>query len=57
MNKNLNVLDLMQVKGGKRSESESITCIFTAAVKCESEAVSKQEPNRHAVNIQHAYLY
>lgn len=39
--KNLNVLDLMQVKGGKRSESESITCIFTAAVKCESEAVSK----------------
>ena len=41
MNKNLNVLDLMQVKGGKRSESESITCIFTAAVKCESEAVSK----------------
>lgn len=47
----------MQVKGGKRSESESITCIFTAAVKCESEAVSKQEPNRHAVNIQHAYLY
>lgn len=41
MNKNLNVLDLMQVKGGKSSKSESITCIFTAAVKCESEAVSK----------------
>lgn len=29
----------MQVKGGKKSES--ITCIFTAAVKCDSEAVSK----------------
>lgn len=41
MNKNLNVLDLMQVKGGKSSKSESITYIFTAAVKCDSEAVSK----------------
>ncbi len=41
MNKNLNVLDLMQVKGGKRSESGDITCIFTAAIKCETQAVSK----------------
>lgn len=31
----------MQVKGGKRSESESITCIFTSAVKCDTEAVAK----------------
>lgn len=31
----------MQVKGGKSSKSESITYIFTAAVKCDSEAVSK----------------
>lgn len=31
----------MQVKGGKRSESGDITCIFTAAIKCETQAVSK----------------
>lgn len=41
MNKELNVLDLMQVKGGKKSESEGIICIFTVAVKCETQAVAK----------------
>lgn len=39
----LNKEEISNVLGGRwiTSESESITCIFTAAVKCDSEAVSK----------------